>query len=982
MANPWDNDPIVDAAPRGGMIYRDPFKDQEQAREAERMRMAQEAADRARRNQDAAEEERRRRTLEWNATHNQDGSLKSAQKPRTFKPLPDGAAKRYEDAINSFASLDRAIGTFEDDFAGNTITGGIENAIQGRFASFGTEGQNQWWADVSATDNALRNALFGASLTAGEKSAYERTTVNPGMDPQLVKENLLRRRELAMGVLRRRTNFLKANGYDPAAVEALAGEYAPDLARKQSAAEQDKRDDDLAGSIGAAGQGSGGSGPNRLADGGDSRKSLPIPPAMQDEYAQFVGRSGAINPQEYANFRIGLDEKYGFGRGDAATYAREGEGLNLARANGRNFVPRIPPVDAEMTGRDRFNASVFNNPAGAALMGAGSLGGGADEVFGAMSSIVTGRDMSGEIARMDAIRQAAANQYPGATLAGNIAGVAVTGAGAARMLPGLAATSLPGVLGTGAGYGAVTGALDNNDDRLSGAAFGAGIGAAGGAIGAKVVAPGLERVSRSRPFRRALEALNGAGNAVTGQSRTLAPVPQYTPQQRVIASIGEDSLAQARNNLNDAARLNAPYSLADADPRLRTLAGTVSRRSVEARNLAENTFEPRALGQADRAVEAIDNYLAPVTNMAERSGNLMQAGRTASAPYYNMAAQRAGVIDDEVAAILNTDAGKDALGRAYRIASNEGRDPNKMGFDLNDQGEVILREAPSFETLDLVKRGLDDKLGEFRNPVTGKLDLQGNPLAQSVEGLRQRFVGRMDALNDQYPKARAEYAQYAQRRDALDRGYQAPSTMLRPRDLPAITNAMKPDQLGEFQRGYATRLADTVDSTRLVSDPFKRIYGSTADQQKIDMLFPKASDFRRLTELERDMGKTAYETTGGSPTAARLAADAQLESNLGTMAVDAGSQMMTGGGAPLGSVWKAAQAALSGSAKLGIGKAAERRATELAPVLFDTSNPAATAAMLDEITETAMKIGQRRREAARYGAIYGSLGAPAALPGW
>jgi hypothetical protein len=678
MANPWDNDPIINAAPTGGMIYRDPFKDQEQAREAERMRMAQEAAERARRNQEAAEEERRRKGLEWNATHNPDGSLKTPAKPRTLKPLPDGAAKRYEDAINSFAALDRAIGTFEDDFAGNTLTGGIENTIQGRFASFGTEGQNQWWADVSATDNALRNALFGASLTAGEKSAYERTTVSPSMDPQLVKENLLRRRELAMGVLQRRTNFLKANGYDPAAVEALAGEYAPDLARKPSKPGQEKRDDDLGAGVGAAAQG-GGSAPNRLAGGDDTRKSISIPPDMQAEYAQFVGSNQRLSPQDYARFRAGLDVKYGFPAGDTDRYAAEAEGLNKARAAGRNFAPTIPAVDAEMTGRDKLNASVFNSTPGAFLMGVGSLGGGMDEVVGGISSLATGRDLSTEIAKMDAMRQASASEYPGATLAGNLAGSIAAGYGVSRL--GGAVAGLPGQLGLGAATGAAQGALESNSDRFSGAMVGAGLGAGGTLAGRYIAAPALESASRARPFRKAMEALNGVGNAVTGGNRSLAPVPQYTPQQRVIASVGQDSLATARNNLNDAARLNAPYALADADPRIRTLAGTVSRKSIEARNLAETTFEPRALGQADRAVEAIDNYLAPITDIKSRGRDLIEAGNMASRPYYHMAGQvtnptRPGMemfysqpanADRELTAILNTPTGKQALNRDFSL---------------------------------------------------------------------------------------------------------------------------------------------------------------------------------------------------------------------------------------------------------------------------------------------------------------------------
>lgn len=161
---------------------------------------------------------------EWNATHNPDGSPK-AKASGSGKPMPDGVAKRYEEAINAFAAFDRATGTFKDDFAGNSLTGGLENSIQNVVGGFGTPGQAQWWSDFKATDNVLRNALYGASLTAGEKSAYEATTITPRMDPDQIKANLTRRMTLAKDLLSRKTNFLKANGYDPDAVDALAGEY-------------------------------------------------------------------------------------------------------------------------------------------------------------------------------------------------------------------------------------------------------------------------------------------------------------------------------------------------------------------------------------------------------------------------------------------------------------------------------------------------------------------------------------------------------------------------------------------------------------------------------------------------------------------------------------------------------------------------------------------------------------------------------------
>lgn len=797
------------------------------------------------------------------------------------------------------------------------------------------------------------------------------------------------------------SEMAKRNGFDPYEVvgDHDAAPFLPDL---QSYDRKTRKDPSAPGSASAIApptpwqQDTTGSGPApKLSSGGD-RKTIPIPAEMQQEYEGYVNANrGKLNPEEYAAFRLDLSRKYGFeDQQDGRVYRDEAARINNSVAKGERLNLRIPGIDAAMTGRDQFNASVFNSAPGAALMGAGSMGGAADEVLGTAKALATGGSIDTEIARMDAMRQASANAYPGSSLAGNLAGAGVAAWASGGLLP--AASGLPGILGTGAAYGAASGAAENNGNRLTGAAIGAGAGAVGGAIGAKVIAPGIEAASRSRPFRAALEAINGVSNAVTGQGRNLAPVPQYTPQQRVIASVGQDSLAGARNNLNDAARLQVPYALADADPRLRMLGGTVSRKSVDARALAENTFEPRALGQADRATEAIDTYLAPITDVQGRGRDLIEAGNMASRPYYDMAGQvtnptRPGMEmfysqpanpDRELTALLNTPTGKQAMNRASRILADRGGDPRSVGLATDANGNTILQDGYSFEALDLVKKGMDDILQEHADPITGKLNLSGKPQAQAIEGLRSRFVERLDATNPTYKEARDTYAPYAQRKEALNRGYEAPSTRLNAREFPDVLANQTPEQLAEFQRGYATKLADTVDTTKLVSDPFKRIYGSTADQQKIDTLFPQAPDFRRVTELERDMSKTAYETLGGSSTAGRIAADDQLTGQLGTMAVDAGSQMMTGGGFSLGSALKAARSVLADSAKLGMGKAAERRATEIAPTLFDTSDPAATAAMLDEITQTAQQIGQRRREASRIGGRYGAVMAPSLLPGW
>src|SRR3546814_2201273 len=121
--------------------------------------------------------------------------------------------------------------------------------------------------------------------------------------------------------------------------------------------------------------------------------------------------------------------------------------------------------------------------------------------------------------------------------------------------------------------------------------------------------------------------------------------------------------------------------------------------------------------------------------------------------------------------MLQTPAGRQALAQARTIAANEGRDPNALGFDLDMEGNVILTSSPSPQTIDLVKRGFDDVLEGYRDPTSGRLNLDEG--VRAVEGLRQRYLGEADRLYpDTYPQARAAFAGPASENTALLTGTQ------------------------------------------------------------------------------------------------------------------------------------------------------------------------------------------------------------------
>lgn len=553
------------------------------------------------------------------------------------------------------------------------------------------------------------------------------------------------------------------------------------------------------------------------------------------------------------------------------------------------------------------------------------------------------------------------NSRTGYQLLGNIAGTLPT-----AYIPG-------GVLAQGAAGGAL---LSENPNDLrqvaTDAAFGAVAGKAGQQVGRRIVAPLAERVGRTAPVRAlaraGTNAVNQAASRVPPRLQPKRPVallpnPRLSRSERAVGKMTPE-LQAVRQNVQDAADLNLPYALADAHPKLQALAGSVVRHSPDAKTMATQQFNARSMGQADRAVNAIDDYLAPITNIEQRAGEIRQAAQGASAPFYDAARAQPAMVDDELRAMLGTPAGQDALGRAHTIAANEGKQLGQIGD-----------EAP-FETLQMVKRGLDAKLSEFRNPITGKLDLEGNPEAQAIAGLTQRLNEKLGSVSDDYAKGNAAYAGQIRRRDALNLGQDIAGNNVPQRQFDAALGRMDDVTLPEGQRGYATAMADQVAKQRFSTNPYNSVYGSPLQQGKVGAMFPEgAPRFDRQYRLEDDMAKTAQEALGGSQTQSRNMADQLFQNEPANLAMDAGVQAMTGGGVPgiTGMLGKAAKFAVD---RRNIGLlGAEKKATEMAPSLLDTTNPKAVLQYLDDLVRKQAEAETRRRA---YQKAFGTLSLPAA----
>jgi hypothetical protein len=521
---PQQQAPVVQQQPTQDPIIRpvDPYKARDQAMQEEANRRANDAAARA-----AEAASRQAATSERTSTI---GSIPSGYRLNAQgtlekipggpgsdgKPLPDSAAKRIESGVGQFSQLAGALTGFKDEYAGNALTGNLENTVQGLYSGFGSEGQRNWWADFQGVDNVIRNELFGAALTPQEKASYERTTVDPSLDPKIVRENIGKRIEIIRGALDRQQRFMVANGYNPEAVAIL---YEPLAAMEalQGSKGKDKKDEP-APAMG-----------NALQTGN-------IP---GDASTPMVPQSG--NTQTVTN--TGVTSRYsellaGGASGDELAAYLQSVGINdpkvltqaKVQARYREQFPKVPISDYRIDFTQDLPVSAVDQAMNAVAQFGNETGIGAyainaaDALTAGTMDNITGA-FGGNAERIRANLRGTQEQSPTASALGQISG------GVLGAMTGEAALARAG-MGAGIGrsvladtaYGAASGAGNaDNGDRLGNAMLGgltAGAGSAVGNVGMNALARGLT------PTGGGSEALYAAGVRPTIGQRGAAVADQ------------------------------------------------------------------------------------------------------------------------------------------------------------------------------------------------------------------------------------------------------------------------------------------------------------------------------------------------------------------------------------------------------------------------------------------------------------------------
>lgn len=502
-------------------------------------------------------------------------------------------------------------------------------------------------------------------------------------------------------------------------------------------------------------------------------------------------------------------------------------------------------------------------------------------------------------------------------------------------------------IGAAEGFGSGEGGLEN---RASSAATGAAI---GGTIGA--AAPAV------------VEGVRGgyqAGKALLGFS---SPEEVATNQIGTALARSGRTADEVSDVVTHANNLGVPAVPADTTLPLRRLARSVETIPGKASDAASRLLEERQTGQGSRVAGQIKAAIGNNGDALGTADEIIAQRAEEAKPLYEKAYQ-ANAADMNAPQMWNAGleklmarpAMRQAWARAKTIIANEGGDPSILGItgfkvkagtfgSFGQNSQPILDKVPSMQAWDYMKRGLDDILEKYRNPITGRLTL--DEAGRAIQKTKSELLGNLDATNPAYAEARKVFAGHSEMLDALHLGQDVFNG-----DIDegakrfASLSAAEQDM---FRIGGVKALRTLIEKSPDGSDIVRRIAGSPDRRARIAMLFKDPAEyqvFNHIMELERETTKTTRMVTGGSPTG-RIAAE---QSDLMVGAVEDAFH----GRGPMGMAMNAARRMLTRAKGVN-----EETANHIASYLFNP-NPKAAQAIDPALVQSIIDATRGRRGAA------------------
>lgn len=423
------------------------------------------------------------------------------------------------------------------------------------------------------------------------------------------------------------------------------------------------------------------------------------------------------------------------------------------------------------------------------------------------------------------------------------------------------------VTGAASGAGASEGGVAN---RLQGALQGGAIGTVTGGAVPVAMASGRTVIEKGK------DIIGRSGDDAARKADEL-----------VMKSMSRDEKTPfgIQRQINENTRIGAkPETLADlGGANLRGRAAAAANVPGPTKERAKNFLTERVRGQSERLADDLQLTMGEkLENTNKLAAQIVEERSKQAAPLYTAAYEKGRFInDDEINKFLELPKFKEAYGRAQRIAQLEGRElPQIYRLQKGPDGQYLrdaeglpvlgpLERTPDLQTLDYIKRGLDDAIGT--GAAKGSL---GRTEIGALKKARGEFVSRVDEVGpDEYKEARKIFAGHSEAKEALESGRNV--FMMPENDWREVADQfakMTPLEKQMFRRGVvdAARIRMNQSSNEVgTARDVTRVFGSKETMNRLRDVFPDDESFglfKNNLQRESQMAGTRNDVITGSRT--------------------------------------------------------------------------------------------------------------------
>ncbi len=324
-------------------------------------------------------------------------------------------------------------------------------------------------------------------------------------------------------------------------------------------------------------------------------------------------------------------------------------------------------------------------------------------------------------------------------------------------------------------------------------------------------------------------------------------------------------------------RKEAQKELNVAEKRVTQAAAKVSRARM---NVYSNSAALRELRSAQADAEDIAKK---VRRLEQNHADVLTQLRAAQQAEAN--GERGGVWSPHISLMLTNPRIQEGIRRGMGIQRDESHarfipfDPTEYAVELDANDKPTIFKTPNMRLLDAAKKGLDSMLEDYRNEITGRLEL-GAPggEGQAIDELRRAWIKELDRINPDYKAARSAYAGPAANKGAMMMGQKILN--MHPEDVKDAFENMTPSEQEHYRVGAAQAYMDQISDSGLKSPELRKISEEdemASARKRIQPIFSskkKLDDFLASVTGERAILNAKQAIIGNSASAERLAEDA------------------------------------------------------------------------------------------------------------